>query len=403
MILFFLALLAAQDVEALVRQLGEDDPKVRDKASQALLEMGPAALQALKSHERDPDAELRERVATLTAEITRRERVSLLCPRPAKLHLSLKEVPVAEAVRAVLSPYGLEGHVYGAIDFLKTRKVTLELKDALFWEGFDALCKAAGITVEYYFPSFGVGFRDGQGGIQLIPHADVGDLRFTAHHVIRDGRYTLQVHVVAPPVYRPLAQKLEGMTFIDDQGRKIDLAQERYLDSDRRCPGSLTNDWLWEAFPAETRIEDWSRVKIQGTLVRKFPRNAERFGATLGEEGKPVRFNARGLTVNAHWRKDPPMGKPPRDRWTVLMDWTGAALGEMYLVWIEDAQGRWLVDGYQVECRDRDETAGKREIGDMLAGPTPPGKLVLIAVDGEEEFRTPFSIRGLNGPPKKKE
>lgn len=400
MILLLLALLAVQDVESLIRQLGEDDPKVREKATQQLIERGPAVLDSLKSREKDPDSELRQRVSAIATEISRRERVGLLCPRPEKRSVSLKEVPVAEALRTVLFPYGLEPEFHGRIDFLKSRKVSLELKDAPFWEAFDALCRAGDVTVEYYFSSFGVSFRDGKGGVQRIPHADIGDLRFAAQHFIRESRFTIQSYVVAPPVYRPLDQGMEGVTFVDDKGRKVELLKEEYLHSERRSPGSLTKDWLWEGLPAETRIEDWSKVKIQGTLVRKFPRNAERFAVDLGDEGTPVSLNVQGMTVIARWKKEPPLGKPPRERWTVHFDWRDATPGKTYLAWIEDAKGRWLVDGYKIECEDGGEMAGKSEIGDMLAGPTPPGKLVLIHVEGEEELRTPFTIVGLNGPPK---
>jgi len=399
-ILLLTTLLAVQDVETLIRQLGEDDPKAREKATQQLIELGPAVLEPLRSREKDPDSELRQRVATIVAEITRRDRIRLLCPRPANLTVSLKEVPVREALRAVLFPYGLEGNVYGRIDFLKTRKVTLELKDAPFWEAFDALQVAAGIAVEYYHSSFGVSFREGKGGVQLLPHADVGDLRFTAKHFIRDGKFTIQAEVVAPPVYRPLSETMEGVTFIDDKGRKIELSKEQYLHHERRSPDSLAVNWLWEGLPVETPTEDWSRVKIQGTLVRKFPRNAERFAADLGEAGTPVTFKAHGMTVNARWKKEPPLGKPPRDRWMVDYDWKDATPGKKYFAWIENAQGRWLVDGSQIECDNPQETAGKGGVGDMGAGATPPGKLVLISVEGEEEFRTPFTILGLNGPPK---
>ncbi len=399
--LLILALVALQDIDGLVRELGDDDSGVREKAVRRLLEIGPAAKGALKAREKDSDAELRLRVQALLAEIGRRERVGLLNPAPLKLTLSLKDAPVGDALRAVFSPYGLETSFTGRTDFVNTRKVSLELKDALFWEAFDTLCKSGGVTVDYFFSAFGISFQDGQGGVLTIPHSDIGDLRFIMKHFIRDGTYQIQVSVVAPPAYRLLSQRMVDVTYVDDQGRPVDLERDYEMKEHRRNPGSLMVNGLSQGRrKAPPDVADWSKVEVKGTLVRTVPRDLERFEAVFAGEQKPVEIGPHGMTLTALWRQTPPLGKPPRERWQVELAWKNATLKKNYLVWVEDAKGRWLVDGTEFETGTADHASGDKGFNDMGAGPTPPGRLVVVSVEGREEIRIPFSIRGFPGPPK---
>src|SRR5207237_89787 len=123
-----------QDDGALIRQLGDNDPVVRDQATAALLERDVAVLEALRARKEDPDPELRQRTAAIAAEISRRDRVRLVRPRPKRVTVSLKDASVAVAVREVLSPFGLDTDFFGNHYFPKNRKVTLELREAGLWE-----------------------------------------------------------------------------------------------------------------------------------------------------------------------------------------------------------------------------------------------------------------------------
>jgi hypothetical protein len=80
--------------------------------------------------------------------------------------------------------------------------------------------------------------------------------------------------------------------------------------------------------------------------VQVFPHDLERFEAVLGEPENPVVIHPHGMTLTTQWHKEEPMGKPPRPRWKVSLGWKEAIIPKTYLLWIEDAQGRWLVDGY---------------------------------------------------------
>lgn len=399
MLIALLAWLALQDDGALIRQLGDNDPAVRERATAALLERDVAVLEALRARKEDPDPELRHGASEIAAEISRRDRVRLLHPRPKRVTVSLKDASVAHAAREALFPFGLDTNFSGHIDFLKTRKVSLELREAGLWEAFEGVCRAGGITVQYFFNGFGVSFQDGQGGVLSVPHADVGELRFFASHYVRKGQYELQVFVVTAPRYRPLSQTMEHIVVLDDDGRELPITYEHPMNGHRRSPGSFSDAWLWKGLAEPPSIKEWSKVRIRGTLVQGFPHDLERFEAALGEAEKPVVIHPHGMTLTCHWKKLEPMGIPPRPRWTVTLEWKGATVPKTYLLWIEDAQGRWLVDGHEIKTGEDEKVEGEVEIGDGLAGPTPPGKLVLVSVEGEDQVRTPFTVPGLGGPP----
>ena len=68
--LLFLAL-ALQDVDALIRQLGDEDVKARDQATQALEELGARALSALRVASSSKDVEIAARAKALIPPIER--------------------------------------------------------------------------------------------------------------------------------------------------------------------------------------------------------------------------------------------------------------------------------------------------------------------------------------------
>jgi hypothetical protein len=59
-----------EQIRGLIRDLGDDDPEVRDAASRSLAEMGADALPGLRQAQADPDPEVRTRVERLIRTIT---------------------------------------------------------------------------------------------------------------------------------------------------------------------------------------------------------------------------------------------------------------------------------------------------------------------------------------------
>lgn len=151
LLLVFLALglaahLPAQPAEAdriarLVEQLGHSDFDRREAARRDLDALGAAALPALRTALRSPDAEVRRRAEELLERIGRRVEANAALT-PTHVHLTYKNVPLAEAVADFARKTGytvrLEGVPPGRVVTLDTGKVT-------YWEAFGQFCTAAGV------------------------------------------------------------------------------------------------------------------------------------------------------------------------------------------------------------------------------------------------------------------
>lgn len=90
-----------KEIEALVKQLGDDDFQAREKAYLSLMTMGASALAGLKAGENDPDLEVRKRVADLKQRIDTKAEPTL---QAAAARLIAKTNPqgAAEALMAYL-------------------------------------------------------------------------------------------------------------------------------------------------------------------------------------------------------------------------------------------------------------------------------------------------------------
>jgi eukaryotic-like serine/threonine-protein kinase len=123
-----------------IKQLSDDDPKVREEAASALAAIGPPARNALAEAAQGGDPAVQRRVKEVQDRITLAEALA-----PTLVHLKLENAPIADAVDALAKQAGVR-LVYKAQARTKLnapQAVTLELKDVPFWEALDRLCKAA--------------------------------------------------------------------------------------------------------------------------------------------------------------------------------------------------------------------------------------------------------------------
>jgi len=132
-------------IAGLIDKLGSGDFEDREQAEQELDKLGLKAIDALKQAAKSDDAEVRRRAEELVAKIEKRE-ASALILRPTRVTLSLKEVPVAEAIAALSKQSEFAIHLHDPEEKAKDVKVTLELKDVAFWEALAALCDKAGLS-----------------------------------------------------------------------------------------------------------------------------------------------------------------------------------------------------------------------------------------------------------------
>jgi hypothetical protein len=130
--------------EKLVEQLGSTDFKTREAAAKALAARGADALQALKKSANNQDAEIRQRLANLIAEI---ERTLLLTPK--RITLNLDGVPLRTAVAELAKISGYKIEVQGMATLQPL--VNLNVTDMPFWEVFDKLCAQGGLVLQQHY------------------------------------------------------------------------------------------------------------------------------------------------------------------------------------------------------------------------------------------------------------
>ncbi len=134
-------------VEQLIGQLSDKSYPVRQKASQALAQVGPEALPLFRETiQKTGDPEVRRHLEELVPKL---ERLSALTPK--LVTLDLKDKPMREAVKelAKVTGYKIELSTPAAAnDERERRLVTVQVKRASFWETLDQICAQAGLAVQ---------------------------------------------------------------------------------------------------------------------------------------------------------------------------------------------------------------------------------------------------------------
>jgi hypothetical protein len=188
-----------EDIARWIRELGEKDFQVREKATKALEEVGEPAVKALTEAARSTDPEVQRRVKLLLEQIEINEAVA-----PTLVALRLRDVPVPEAVeklgkqsrlKLTLVPQQGPGR-----EQLEQKRITLDLQRVPFWEALERLCETANLS---YVP-FGVGtlqLQSLEGATPgRVPTAFSGSfrLRVTNMHYSRNLSFATGAGVVQP-------------------------------------------------------------------------------------------------------------------------------------------------------------------------------------------------------------
>jgi len=130
----------------LIQQLGDANPVVREKATQALEALGAAAIPALRRATDHADPEVRRRAAALLAAI---EKADLLQPR--RVSLKVEGRPIREAVAELAKQTGYSIEVYPAAannDEREKQLHTLKLDNLPFWEALDRVGREGGLVLQ---------------------------------------------------------------------------------------------------------------------------------------------------------------------------------------------------------------------------------------------------------------
>ncbi len=168
-----------------IKQLADPDAAKRSEAARALEEVGVPAMKVLEEAAGHTDAAVRQRVQQVRDRIAVAEALT-----PHRVGLTLKDVPVADAVKALAQQAGV-----GLLYFRKDadgppKTVTLELDGVPYLEALDRLCQIAGLSAT---PNGAEGWilRDGTSvSGELLAYA--GPLRIQAANVEFTRRLELQ-------------------------------------------------------------------------------------------------------------------------------------------------------------------------------------------------------------------
>ena len=177
-----------QQMDDWVRRLGGDDARATAEAEDALLDVGPAALGALRKAAGGADDGLAKRAAEVIDRVEVAEALA-----PPRVRLKLRNAPVADAVAALAAQSGARVEYLGPAQPADPPKsVTMELDNVPFWEALDRLCEAGDLTFAIQIGPNGPGVQLGDGPRgRRETIADAGPFRLQATHWYANRTLTL--------------------------------------------------------------------------------------------------------------------------------------------------------------------------------------------------------------------
>lgn len=135
---------AVPAIERLIEQLGSPDFKTREAAGKALTARAVESMPLMKQAVAHPNAEVRQRLAGLIADI---ERATLLSPK--RVTLRLDGVPLRDAVTQLAKASGYKIELQNAGGSQPV--VNLLAENMPFWEAFDKLCAQGGLVLQQHY------------------------------------------------------------------------------------------------------------------------------------------------------------------------------------------------------------------------------------------------------------
>jgi hypothetical protein len=312
------------DVDALLKQLGDESIEVREKAAAALVELGDKAEEKVKARMDSADGELKMLCRKVLDRIAVPKKLRTVLPPLRKVSLEAKDLKLREVLENLQRQTGLVMELEGLVD----ANVTVSVKDVLPLEALDAVCKAAdaGYYIDTYWgnakgrmvvaaPGGGFGGRSmdsGETKIRFQPGAYIGAPRqFVRHYLVEPISITLMksdnfrqvsssanlnLRVLWPPGVKPQAGSLSVTAVTDDKGRSLYEAPKdigKYIRGSMPIRGSLNSN-LQLAYPeSDARMI----ASIKGTATLKYVLEEKLVTFEAPEGAAPQTKEYEGLTV----------------------------------------------------------------------------------------------------------
>lgn len=132
---------ASEPLAKIIEKLGSRDYKTRETAAKAIESLGIESLPQLrKALAASTSAEIRKRLSSLVQALERAEILS-----PKRLTLQMADRPVSDIVNEIKKQTGYPIQNLSGMN----PRITLQMRNATFWEVMDRLCLLGGFTVYY--------------------------------------------------------------------------------------------------------------------------------------------------------------------------------------------------------------------------------------------------------------
>lgn len=313
-LVLLVGLLPAQDdrIQELLGRLDDDSIEVRASAATTLMEMGKAALPALRPALAAARGELKERLAEIVRKIQDRERLAVLLPPPTRITLDARNLPLRQVFEKV------SRQCRTAIDYSQVppdARVTLALDRVPFWKAIERICRESGavmVEVEsdhvvilpqpYVTPPSRTTdlFRVTLDRVELSTQVEFGQQQE------RYENFNAQFRVSWEKGARPWRILAHISELVDEQGNEIIVAgdEEEPLMLSTLSPGQISQEFSIDERgpgPQATRIAKlkleiefefplrYAEVKVdlsgKNPAMAECPEYAVRVGAFLRQEG----------------------------------------------------------------------------------------------------------------------
>jgi len=226
------ALAYAQDeanIDELIKKLGSEEFATREQAQAELVKIGAPALEKLKASMQSPDPEISLRSRQIVEQIRHNRVVESVLSAGTKVTLSLKDVPAAEAAKALGTAAGYKIELPEAT---AQKRVSLEVTQAEFLRALDSLGRQ--LNASYRFAgATGVVFSEEP--FVDAPAAYAGPFKFkvlkirttTDNEITRktsEIEFTLGVE--SEPSVKPVERSLRVVEAVEESGKKLEWAAE---------------------------------------------------------------------------------------------------------------------------------------------------------------------------------
>ena len=280
----------ARDVRRLVKELDGRDLSGRVKAEEALVELGPAALEHLPEVTPKMSAELQQRVRRIRQKLFERQVAE--SSETSTVTLSGKGMPLADVFAAIEKQTGNKvidlrekfGQEAAAV------VVNVDFQKTPFWQALDTVLAQAKMVVYPYSESKAVGVinRTGSQGTSQARVAYDGPFRVEATDIhasrnFRDpeaGSLRMTLEVAWEPRLAPivLEQSLDAVTAEADAGETIKASSPEGMIEAQISPSSNASELT---IPLTLPPRSVAKIsKLKGTLQVLLPGRREKFEFT---------------------------------------------------------------------------------------------------------------------------